>query len=449
MLLKDGTSKRALATLDVELSSSIRTAEDGEDAGAATAVVTHTEDEAGVHTGDPFAETIITARRRRKVSTVCNREVGVISDQRVRLQPIHPRRSLPAKFDISKRLTDATVQHDASEHTASIASQTSPLRLVSVGSQTSPRASPLRQFASPPTSPLFRDVFDSTLCDDDDDMSSVTLAGASPSPSRYIHSSSSSVQKFHRNTLSNHRDLPPSYSRLEAEEQQKFRQQYKERWDTDVSPTRMLVPLSLATTPSPPTPPPNTLQRLHTESQGNVNVDEMSFDEVSREAVEKWKRLKRELGFECQVIDRALARPVPISPPPSHPRGIGSTRLLVHEMEPRMRTLTPRLAREWADKVKATADAEEGEQASIDNQNDESNDSVAAPSSLVTRRRSPRWQFYNMYNSAFYPTTEKEDPPERHWNVTLTGVGVWALVFMTGESMQHLRFSGFRMIGFH
>jgi hypothetical protein len=180
-----------------------------------------------------------------------------------------------------------------------------------------------------------------------------------------------------------------------------------------MSPTRMTVPLPLTTASHQYPRPSHAVQRPNTEDQTIVNLDEMSLDEVSREAVEKWKSLKRELGFECQVIDRALLarRPTP-SPSPAH----GNVDLTNSPYCPTNGTthadLTPRLAREWADNVKAAADAEDEQ----DNPMDESN----APRPPAKKQRSPRWQFYNVYNSVFYPTTEKEDSPKRHWNVTLT-----------------------------
>lgn len=261
----------------------------------------------------------------------------------------------------------------------------------------------------------------------------MTLAAFSPSPSRYVHASSS-AQKMDRLVLLS--DRPPSYAHLEAEERQNVHRQFRERWNANTSPTRMIVPLPLTTPSLPISPLSHVVQRLNVEDQSDVNVDEMSLDEVSREAVEKWKSLKRELGFECRVIDRALlARHTP-APSPSFTHDTvdpDDSRLLVHEMERRMRTLTPRLAREWADQVKAAADAEEAEQAGEGNGMDESNKSTPAPRTPAKKQRSPRWQFYNMYNPVFYPTTDKEDTPKRHWNVTLTSVGVWALVFMTGK----------------
>jgi hypothetical protein len=253
----------------------------------------------------------------------------------------------------------------------------------------------------------------------------VTLVADSPSPNRNIHSTSSSVQKVDRVS-----DLPPSYAHLEAEEREKARQQLRGRWNADASPSRSIVPLSLAA-PSPRLPlPSNALRGLNAENPDNL--DGMSFEQVSREAVEKWKRLKRELGFECQVIDQALlARRVP-TPTPSPSHNLTNRRPLPQEIEQRMRTLTPRLAREWADQVKATADAEDDERVHKDDQHRKTQVPVAVPGSPTEKQRSPRWQFYNMYNTVFYPRTEHEDAPRRNWSVTLTSVGVWALVFMTG-----------------
>ena len=250
----------------------------------------------------------------------------------------------------------------------------------------------------------------------------------SPSPSRHIHAYASSVGRIDRITPLNDGDLPPPY---EAERGQRVRRQLRQRWETDMSPTRMTVPLRLATASPPISPAPLGVRSSNGENQASANMHERSLDEVSREAIEKWKSLKRELGFECQVIDRALLARVPTpSPSPTRDDVDLTSNPLPPEVEQRMRTLTPRLAREWADRVRAAADAEDDEQADKDNQMDENR----MPRSPAKRQRSPKWRFYNVYNSVFYPTTEKEDSPKRDWNVTLTSVGVWALVFMTGES---------------
>ena len=137
---------------------------------------------------------------------------------------------------------------------------------------------------------------------------------------------------------------------------------------------------------------------------------------VSREAVEEWKNLKRELGFECLAIDKVLdphpsRSPSPTSPSPTRTRP-GSDVL----------TMTPRLAREWASKIKAAAEEEEADE--------------ARRNGTVLPKRSPRRKFYNAYSDAFYPSADGgsgDASPKKNWNVMLTSLGVWALVCMTGE----------------
>lgn len=77
-LLKDGTAKKPLATLDVELSQSMRYGEDGDDTEATTAVATPANGETVVHEDNASEEPIITARRRKRVSDACNRQVVVV-----------------------------------------------------------------------------------------------------------------------------------------------------------------------------------------------------------------------------------------------------------------------------------------------------------------------------------------------------------------------------------
>jgi hypothetical protein len=63
MLLKDGVAKRAVATLDVELSESIRNTEDGDDNEATTV-----DNEQGA---DGFERALLPSRRRGRVSDLC------------------------------------------------------------------------------------------------------------------------------------------------------------------------------------------------------------------------------------------------------------------------------------------------------------------------------------------------------------------------------------------
>lgn len=272
-----------------------------------------------------------------------------------------------------------------------------------------------------------RDVFDAMGSDDEDDdvLSASSTLTVSPSPRRNLaNSGPSSFATGSAPVMKG--ELPPSYAHLEAEAKQKVRREFIQRWQPDVSPTPAVVnlPVTAPSSPSPPTSPGR--RALHLEATSG-EVDDMSFDEISREAVEKWKILKNELGVDCQVIERALMARRPVTPA----RGAEAVaailsptqnRLLTAAEEQHVRTLTPRMAREWANQVKAAAEAEDVE--------------PDAPGSPVKKAKTPRWQFYNMYNSVFYPTTEtpaeRDNAPRRNWNVTLTGVGVWALVFMTG-----------------
>ena len=102
---------------------------------------------------------------------------------------------LPA-FSALKHLADATTQHDVSEYTVSVASQTSPVRLVCIDSQTSPQASHPRQFFSPSSSLslLPRNVCDATLGDDGDGSKAEPLSLTTPSPT--IPSLSHGVQRL-------------------------------------------------------------------------------------------------------------------------------------------------------------------------------------------------------------------------------------------------------------
>lgn len=232
-------------------------------------------------------------------------------------------------------------------------------------------------------------------------------------------------------------DLPPSYAHLEAEESHKTRRDYIRQWHPDMSPTRagVSLPASLIaddSTPAPSNPTPNGT------GPSAAELDTMSADEVSREAVEKWKSLKRELGFECDVIDRALearraSTPIPGPSTPQKPTPSATEEGL--SSEEYVKTLTPRLAREWANQIKAAADAEERERSEQEQGDDETPSPPGSPS-RKQKQRSPRWQFYNLYNSVFYPTPERAQPavaPKRGWNLTLTSMGVWALVLMTGK----------------
>lgn len=322
--------------------------------------------------------------------------------------------------------------------------QTTPPRMVSMGSQTSPQPSPLRFLsASSHSRSSSRDVFDATLVDDDDEpedmrSSSSSMTLTSPSPARHFHKP---IPKTGAVPVLLNGDMPPSYAHLEAQERQSVRRDFMQRWRPDTSPTPG-VPSLPSTAPSSPSPPLTPLEG--SDNTATPNVDNMSLDEISREAVKKWNSLKHELGFECQVIEQALLRRRPSTPAllaaaaADSPQKVASPKLLRTVLseaeEQHVRTLTPRLAREWANQVKAAADAAEREQADAEGGESEAAVEVApAPGSPAKKARSPRWQFYNMYNSAFYPTAERDDAPKRNWGVTLTGVGVWALVFMTGK----------------
>lgn len=118
--------------------------------------------------------------------------------------------------------------------------------------------------------------------------------------------------------------------------------------------------------------------------------------------------------------------------------------------------MTPRLAREWADQVKEAAeeaeDAESESEAESDVEEDEHHGHTHAPSPARSKGKgkgkavpkakgpSPRRHFYDAYKSMFYPEEDLENEgeneddvaPKRNWGVMLTGVGVWAMVMMTG-----------------
>lgn len=304
-----------------------------------------------------------------------------------------------------RQLVDSSSQHIIADFTSSMATQTSPPHRVSATTQTSPQPSPLRQMLS--SSQSSRDVFDATLVEDDEDdearsSTSMTLANLSPSPRHALRKATQDP------VFLNGGDMPPSYAHLEAEERQKVRRDYIRRWHPDMSPTRAGVPLptTLATESSPTRPSAS----ITNTDRGGVNLDAMSFDEVSREAVERWKSLKRELGFECDVIDRALESrrvSIPLSQPITPPRAVSAlpeSRLSSNEEY--VRTLTPRLAREWASQVKAAADAEQVQRDGSGEELQNKSDSASPPGSPSRRQRqrSPRWQFYNLYNNVFLPT---------------------------------------------
>jgi hypothetical protein len=180
---------------------------------------------------------------------------------------------------------------------------------------------------------------------------------------------------------------------------------------------------------------PLPLSRLNEE-------DLESFDSVSREAVEKWRNLKHEMGFECLAIDRALlARKRSVR---TINENLKATSALLNAKE--AGTMTPRLAREWASQVKEAAEAQVETPGEDEDDVDEYPHTHAhvhgskgkmGATRPTSSRRSPRRQFYDTYKSIFYPeadsTPEEEVVPKRNWSIMLTGVGVWALVMITGK----------------
>lgn len=410
-------ARKSLTTLDIELGGSMG-GEEGESE-PTTAVGTPVDDD--TPEDDGFEETVITTRRRRVRGCIDSRIPGVLT---LRLQLAPHRRSLPARFSVSKEHVDASAQHVTEDFTSTVGVQTTdatPTQIATASTQTSPPPSPFPQVLAASTSSdsSARDVFDETLVNDDDEQdeprsaSSFTLASLSPLSNAQRQTSNRSSSRFLKGV-----DLPPSYAHLEAEE--RVRRDYIERYHPDMSPTRAGVSLPSSSAASPRIPnAPISAPRNRNHGQ----VETLSFDEVSREAVERWKSLKQELGFECDVIDKALESRRPITPHRSPAKAtLAVTPRPPVSSEEYLKTMTPRLAREWFEKIKS--DAEAGVYHSPTPSPDK-------------HQRTPRWQFYNMYNSVFYPTAESAAPaepaPKRGWNITLTTVGVWALVLMTGK----------------
>lgn len=305
-------------------------------------------------------------------------------------------RSSGTRLESVKEYTDTYTQHDPSEYASSAMVQTDTPIVPSTASsstQTSPprNVKPIMADASMQTDIVIslttHDSIDDDDDDDDDDSSSTsTLTVVTPSPSP------SPLKRRTPIMLLGSSDLPPSYARLEAEEREKIGQEYLRKWHPGMSPATSSTLMSGSSMS-------NTSARLPV---------------VSREAVEEWKNLKRELGFECLAIDKVLLSGHEQSSP---------TAPTSSDTEAAVSTMTPRLAREWASKVKAAAEAEE-----------EGNTEVAAR----PKRRSPRRNFYKLYNDAFYPDAEGHDAPRRNWNVILTGLGMWAVALMTGKPHYYL-----------
>ncbi|KAF8322707.1 hypothetical protein DL93DRAFT_2162825 [Clavulina sp. PMI_390] len=439
MMLKN-KKRMSLLTLDQELGGSEDEAQGSvvEGSEVATRADSPLDDAEFSVDDEGFEETIIT-RRRKAIQ----------------------RRSLPAKFFNVKQLGEASTQHDPREYTSSTGVQTTGPRHVSVTTQTSPQASPIRSSllsSSVSSTQSSRDVFDTTLVEDEEDARSAssTLAMLSPSPNH-------ALRKIAKPLLLSGVDLPPSYAHLEAEA---FDRPHFQRWDPTMSPTparsSLPVPAQLVgSTQSSPNLPSVAIPTLNLPQRTQAELDAMSFDEVSREAVERWKILKRELGIEVDVIERALSARHPATPirsPRKLPASPLKTAAETLSSDEYVNTLTPRMAREWANQVKAVADAEERERERAaasrpsSNSGDDDDDVASEPenaSRSPPRKPNPRWQFYNLYNSMFYPTASANTdaatsnnarqatpvpaaaPKRGGWNMTLTGMGVWALVLMT------------------
>ena len=378
-LTKNAVSKKALTTLAVELGGNM-------DDGIDEEITSPNDDKEGEEAG--FMETIITTSRKRVGCSTC---VLVIQDDlTLQFAKVGLRRKNGVALEEVKQYADAYAQHDSTDFMSSVVTQTDvePRRSVaSSSSQTSPQLGRVLKTCdvSAQTDALVLGDMSVGVDDDDDDdassSSTLTPVSQSPSPSPRKHKSPV--------VLVGSNDLPPSYARLEAEEQEKIEKEYLRRWHPGMtSPTASSV--------------------VSPNSSSDVN-------EVSREAVEEWKNLKRELGFECVAIDRVLLKGnVDRSPRKPSPTSTTAN----PSVEAAVLTMTPRLAREYADKIKAAAEAEEDDEQEI------------APRA---KRRSPRRRFYNLYNTAFYPGADGPDAPRRNWSVMLTGIGVWAMVLMTGE----------------
>ncbi|KAF9519695.1 hypothetical protein BS47DRAFT_1079712 [Hydnum rufescens UP504] len=361
-LTKVAMSKKALASLAAELSGNLYDEIDEE------TTLPDGDQEAG---GEAGFETIITTSRKR---------IGARRKNGVALEEIREYADAYTQHDLTDFVSSAITQTDVepSRSTSSSSSQTSPQlgrmpKMFDVSSQTD----------VPVLGDVSADIDDDDDDGDDDTSSSSTLTpiALSPSPSPRKHKSPI--------VLVGPNDLPPSYAHLEAEERENIEKDYLRRWHPG------MTSATVSTVVSP------------------TSSDAVA--EVSREAVEEWKNLKRELGFECAAIDRVLLkgnvdrspRKASTASTPANP-----------SVEAAVLTMTPRLAREYANKVKAAAEAEEDDEEEV---------------ALVAKHRSPRRRFYNLYNAAFYPGADGHEAPRRNWSVMLTGMGVWAMVLMTGK----------------
>ncbi|KAF8340556.1 uncharacterized protein EI90DRAFT_2080986 [Cantharellus anzutake] len=267
----------------------------------------------------------------------------------------------------AKEFADASAQHCSDEFTSSISTQTqAPLTrsLASTGAQTSPNL---------PRSLLFPSA-SSDVDDDDADSSSSTLTATPPSPSP--------MKSRLPPTQINPGELPPSYANLEAEERELIGREYLRKFHPGINSDKVIG--SLVSSSSSPMP-----------------SQEASLP-VSQRAVQQWMKFKVETGRQCDAIDQILLRGQNIS----------------EDLQASLMTMTPRKAREWANKVKAAAEEEENRVAE---------ESKSKPRAT---QRSPRGRFYKLYPSLFYPNNEDGEPRHAERNVFLAGMGFAAMMMM-------------------
>lgn len=330
-------------------------------------------------------------------------------------------------------MVDASSQHDATEFSDSVGVQTpsSILGLTSAKVSIATQTSPERPFI--PTHSRrasTSSVLDDTLLEDDEADDDITRVSSdfSQSLSKLNLSTSESLPKT--TPLLHSHDLPPSYAHLEAEEMHRVRQEAIQRWHPGMA-TGDATPLTVEHPPALPSSSSTPVISTAVPPSPLEGIDLDSLDDVSREAVEKWKNLKREMGFECLAIDRALLSRKRSSASVRSINDASSNPFLTAK---ETGTMTPRLAREWASQVQRIAEAEEEE----DTTQRKGKGVAKATGRAQPAARSPRRHFYDAYKSLFYPdpeTAEEDESPKRNWGVMLTGVGVWALVMMTGKHL--------------